>query len=79
MYYYDVRNFHVTIYTRALRFCMVQQTIIRNEISYTLIDYKAAMQVQKILRTCQPHTIALGAATLVAYSRSMVKLNNAPT
>ena len=37
------------------------------------------MQVQKILRTCQPHTIALGAATLVAYSRSMVKLKNACT
>ena len=43
VYYYDVGNFHATIfkYTRALHVsattCMVQPTIIRNGIGYTLI------------------------------------------
>ena len=64
VYYYDVGNFHATIfkYTRALHVsattCMVQPTIIRNRIGYTLIRLQGR-QPQKILaqwHTCQPHT-----------------------
>ena len=55
VYYYDVGNFHSTIfkYTTALHVsattCIVQPTINRNRIGYTLIrlQRQAALQVQK--------------------------------
>ena len=59
VYYYDVGNFHATIfkYTRALHIsattCMVQPTMIRNRIGYTLIrlQRQAVMQVPKNVGT----------------------------
>ena len=81
VYYYDVGNFNATIfkYTRVLHVfattCMVQPSIIRNGIGYTLIRLQGSLAIATILaqwHTYQPHTIPLGAATLAAYSSSRV-------
>ena len=82
VYYYDVGKFscnNIQIHQNSACFCnymMVQPTIIRNGIGYALIQLQSSLASTKVLaqwHTCQPHTIPLGAATLVAYSSSRVK------
>ena len=57
VYCYDVGNFHATIfkYTRALHVsattCMVQPTIIRNGIGYTLIRLECSLASAKNIGT----------------------------
>ena len=66
VYYYDVGNFHATIfkYTRALHVsvttCMVQPTIIHNGIGFTLIRLQGSLASTKILAQYGIHTIPLG-------------------
>ena len=81
VYYYDVENFHATIfkYTRALHVSattsMVQPTTIHNRIGYTLIGLQGTCKYKKILQqslthwhTCKNNCIALSrVATSVAY------------